>query len=216
MTGANRHDSIAFEDLVYAIPAVPGLSGRPQSRPDKLHADKGYDFARCRRHLRKRGISPRIARRGIEKNDRLGKHRRVVERTHAWIAGFGKLRIRFERRLLVLVSMPAMVPMVPMATPVPVPLALVVIVIIASPPVGRIDGCRCHDHGPRNVDRLRRDIYRRRSIDRSGFGIDYARHSDANVDVHMRLGWQTYSQHRTTKRTNDCKSLHLLLKAGRA
>ncbi|WP_247387610.1 transposase, partial [Ralstonia pseudosolanacearum] len=52
-----------------------------------------------RRHLRKRGMTPRIARRGIEKNDRLGKHRWVVERTHAWLAGFGKLRIRFERSL---------------------------------------------------------------------------------------------------------------------
>ncbi|SPS02572.1 hypothetical protein CBM2634_U170013 [Cupriavidus taiwanensis] len=62
-----------------------GLGGRAA----KLHADKGYDFERCRRHLRKRGINPRIARRGIEKNDRLGKHRRVVERTHAWPAGFG-------------------------------------------------------------------------------------------------------------------------------
>ncbi|BCL86746.1 hypothetical protein MAFF301069_39530 (plasmid) [Ralstonia pseudosolanacearum] len=99
VTGANRHDSVVFEVLVDAIPSVPGLDGRPRCRPDKLHADKGYDFARCRRHLRKRGMTPRIARRGIEKNDRLGKHRWVVERTHAWLAGFGKLRIRFERSL---------------------------------------------------------------------------------------------------------------------
>ncbi|QOK93665.1 IS5 family transposase (plasmid) [Ralstonia pseudosolanacearum] len=99
VTGANRHDSVVFEVLVDAIPSVPGLSGRPRCRPDKLHADKGYDFARCRQHLRKRGICPRIARRGIEKNDRLGRHRWVVERTHAWLAGFGKLRIRFERSL---------------------------------------------------------------------------------------------------------------------
>ncbi|EAP70664.1 Transposase [Ralstonia solanacearum UW551] len=99
VTGANRHDSVVFEALVDAIPSVPGLSGRPRCRPDKLHADKGYDFARCRQHLRKRGICPRIARRGIEKNDRLGRHRWVVERTHAWLAGFGKLRIRFERSL---------------------------------------------------------------------------------------------------------------------
>ncbi len=40
-----------------------------------------------------------IARRGIESSERLGRHRWVVERTHAWFAGFGKLRIRFERRL---------------------------------------------------------------------------------------------------------------------
>jgi hypothetical protein len=31
--------------------------------------------------------------------ERLGRNRWVVERTHAWFAGFGKLRIRFERRL---------------------------------------------------------------------------------------------------------------------
>ncbi len=47
----------------------------------------------------RRGIKARIARRGIESNERLGRHRWVVERTHGWLAGFGKLRIRFERRL---------------------------------------------------------------------------------------------------------------------
>ncbi|WP_424948500.1 IS5 family transposase [Crenobacter luteus] len=99
VTGANRHDSIAFETLVDAIPAVPGLPGRPRQRPHKLHADKGYDFRRCREHLKRRGIMARIARRGVESGERLGRHRWVVERTHAWLAGFGKLRIRFERRL---------------------------------------------------------------------------------------------------------------------
>jgi IS5 family transposase len=64
-----------------------------------LHADKGYDFARCRAHLKRCGIQDRIARRGIERNDRLGRHRWVVERTHAWLTAFGKLRTRFERRI---------------------------------------------------------------------------------------------------------------------
>ena len=40
ITGANRHDSMAFEALIDAIPAVPGLLGRPRKRPYKLHADK--------------------------------------------------------------------------------------------------------------------------------------------------------------------------------
>jgi IS5 family transposase len=62
-------------------------------------ADKGYDFARRRAHLKGRGIVDRIARRGIERNDRLGRHRWVVERTQAWLAAFGKLRIRFERSI---------------------------------------------------------------------------------------------------------------------
>ena len=88
---------MVFEQLVDALPDVRGKRGRPRRWPGKLHADKGYDFARCRAHLRRRGIADRIARRGIERNDRLGRHRWVVERTHAWLAAFGKLRIRFER-----------------------------------------------------------------------------------------------------------------------
>lgn len=99
MTGANRHDSVVFEQLVDALPSVGGKRGRPQRKPDKLHADKGYDYPRCRAHLKLRDIKDRIARKGIERNDRLGRHRWVVERTHAWLAAFGKLRTRFERRI---------------------------------------------------------------------------------------------------------------------
>lgn len=98
-SGANRHDSKMFERCVDAVPAIKGLPGRPRQRPTKLHADKGYDYRRCRAHLKQRGITSRIARRGVESSERLGKHRWVVERTHAWFAGLGKLRIRFERRL---------------------------------------------------------------------------------------------------------------------
>ena len=96
VSGANRHDSMLFEELLDAVPPVGGLPGRPRSRPDKLHADKGYDYPKCRRALAQRGIAVRIARRGMNSSERLGRHRWVVERTHAWFAGFGKLRIRFE------------------------------------------------------------------------------------------------------------------------
>lgn len=99
VSGANRHDSMLFEELLDAVPPVGGLPGRPRSRPDKLHADKGYDYPKCRRALVQRGIAVRIARRGMDSSERLGRHRWVVERTHAWFAGFGKLRIRFERQL---------------------------------------------------------------------------------------------------------------------
>jgi len=83
VTGANRHNSVVFEGLVDAIPSVAGQRGRPRTRPDKLHTDKGYDFPRCRQHLRRRGIKVRIARKGRECKKRLGRHRWVVERTHA-------------------------------------------------------------------------------------------------------------------------------------
>ena len=82
-----------FDKCIDALPHVRGLRGRPRRWPSKLHADKGYDYAKCRAHLRSRGISSRIARRDIESSERLGKHPWVVERTHAWFAGFGKLRI---------------------------------------------------------------------------------------------------------------------------
>jgi IS5 family transposase len=59
--------------------------GRTRKRPENLYADKAYDFPRCRKALRKRGITPRIARRGIESSERLGWHRWVVERTLSWI-----------------------------------------------------------------------------------------------------------------------------------
>lgn len=82
VSGAKRHDSMLFERCVDAIPGVAGLKGPARKRPAKLHADKGYDYKRGRAHLMQRGISGRIARRGIDSNERLGKHRWVVERTH--------------------------------------------------------------------------------------------------------------------------------------
>ena len=85
-----------------ALDAIPGVRsgkrGRPRRRPRKLHADKGYDFRRCRDECRTRGIKPRIARRGVDSSQRLGRHRWVVERTHAWMARLRRLAVRYERR----------------------------------------------------------------------------------------------------------------------
>jgi hypothetical protein len=85
-------------------------AGRPRKRPAKLHGDKGYDYPRCRRALHRWGICPRIARRGIESSQRLGRHRYVVERSLAWLVGYRRLQVRYERRadiLLGLSSWPA-------------------------------------------------------------------------------------------------------------
>lgn len=97
LTGANRHDSMALTRVVDAVHPVRQRRGRPRKRPEKLHADKGYDFDRCRKDLRKRSITPRIARRGIDSSEHLGKHRWVAERTFAWINQFRRLAIRYER-----------------------------------------------------------------------------------------------------------------------
>ena len=98
LTGANRHDSMVFEPLIDAIPPIRRPRGRPRKRPGKLHADKAYDCPRCRRFLHRRRIKVRIARKGVERGDRLGRHRWVVERTLAWLGQFRRLTIRYERR----------------------------------------------------------------------------------------------------------------------
>lgn len=98
LTAANVHDSMVFEELVDSVEPIKGRLGRPRKRPDKLHAEKGYDYARCRRFLRRRGIKARIARRGIESSERLGRWRWVVERTFSWMACCRRLTIRYERR----------------------------------------------------------------------------------------------------------------------
>ncbi len=82
-----------------AIPPLrSGRRGRPRRWPEKLHADKAYDARVRRRECRARGITPRIARRGIERSDRLGRHRWVVERSHTWFNRARRLPIRYERR----------------------------------------------------------------------------------------------------------------------
>src|SRR5918911_1582392 len=100
LTAANVHDAKLLEPLVDAVQPIrrpTGEPGRPRKRPAKLHADKGYDFASKRRALRERGITPRIARRGVESSERLGRVRWVVERTQAWVVAFRKLTVRYDR-----------------------------------------------------------------------------------------------------------------------
>jgi transposase len=98
LSAANVHDSRLLEPLLDAVPPIRQCAGRPRRRPGKLHADKGYDYPRCRRACRRGGITPRIARRGVEGSERLGRHRWVVERTLAWFARFRRLAVRYERR----------------------------------------------------------------------------------------------------------------------
>ena len=57
----------------------------------------GYDYPHLRTWLRRRRITPRIARRGVETSTRLGRHRWVVERSFAWLTGYRRLTIRYER-----------------------------------------------------------------------------------------------------------------------
>lgn len=94
ISAANTHDKLALEPLVRGIAPIRSRRGPRRRRPGKLHGDKGYDYADLRRWLRRRGIPPRIARRGIESSDRLGRYRWVVERTVSWLSGCRRLHRR--------------------------------------------------------------------------------------------------------------------------
>jgi hypothetical protein len=77
LSAANVHDSRMRLETVDAIEPIKRPVGRPRKRPAKLHADKAYDSKPRREELRRRGITPRLARRGIR-----------VERA-AWQASLG-------------------------------------------------------------------------------------------------------------------------------
>ncbi|MEU2599725.1 IS5 family transposase [Streptomyces hirsutus] len=87
ISGANTHDSQGLEPLVRGILPIRSRRGPRRRRPGKLHGDKGYDY----RHLRQRLRSRRIT-------HRLGRHRRVVERTVARLADCRRLHRRYERK----------------------------------------------------------------------------------------------------------------------
>jgi IS5 family transposase len=86
-SAANIHDSKLLEEAVDAIEPIRKPSrGRPRKRPKKLHADKGYDFPRCRKALRK----------GSARDwDATGW---VVERPLSWLNRNRRLKVRYERR----------------------------------------------------------------------------------------------------------------------
>ena len=61
--------------------------GRAADRPDLVL--QPWDLLR---------IVPRIARKGIESSEKLGRHRWAIERTMAWLFGYRRLTIRYERK----------------------------------------------------------------------------------------------------------------------
>ncbi|MFD6823874.1 IS5 family transposase [Streptomyces sp. NPDC060085] len=97
ISGANTHDGQGLESLVRGIPPIRSRRGPRRRRPAMLHEDKAYDYPDLRRWLRQRSITPRIARKGIESSERLGRHCWVVERTAAWLNAFRRLHRRYER-----------------------------------------------------------------------------------------------------------------------
>jgi transposase len=97
VTGGNRNDVTQLIALIDAIGPITGKRGRPRKRPDALYGDRGYAHDKHHRLLRKRGVTPKIARRRQPHGSGLGKVRWVVEHTFAWLHSLRRLRTRYER-----------------------------------------------------------------------------------------------------------------------
>lgn len=86
-----------LETLVDAIEPLAGRRGRPRQRPEKVHGDQGYASRANRQYLTGRDMGVRLARKGVESREHLGRWRWVVERTISWLHGYRRLQIRYER-----------------------------------------------------------------------------------------------------------------------
>lgn len=94
---ANVHDSLALKPVVTGHQTTHDPHRGRYFKPQRLHADKAYDVPHLRRWLRGKRIGVRIARKGVESSERLGRRRWVIERTMSWLTGYRRLNHRYER-----------------------------------------------------------------------------------------------------------------------
>jgi hypothetical protein len=90
--GANRHDAPLLAPTLAGLDKLDGLA-----EAVLVHRDRGYDNAPARALLAEFGFAGEIARTGVPAPVPAGT-RWVVERTHSWMNGYGKLRRCTEKR----------------------------------------------------------------------------------------------------------------------
>jgi transposase len=100
-TGANTSDQTQLMPLIVNFPQIGGKPGRPKQLPDVAYADRGYDNDSTRALLRWLGVEPMIAKRRTPHGSGLGKVRWVVERTISWLKGLRRMRIRYDRLMVI-------------------------------------------------------------------------------------------------------------------
>lgn len=84
---ANAHDSPLLEPTLAGVPEAVG----PLPDGACVHLDAGYDSGKTRDLLHILGYEHQIATKGTPSPIQVGQ-RWVVERTHSWMNGYGKLR----------------------------------------------------------------------------------------------------------------------------
>lgn len=112
LTAGQVHDSTQLAPLLDGIVvAKPNGRGRARRRPERVIADRGYSYPRCRTELRRRGIAHVIPERRDQIAQRAHKpgrkpafdrtiyaRRNVVERCVARLKQWRGIATRFEKR----------------------------------------------------------------------------------------------------------------------
>ncbi|MBY8886992.1 transposase [Streptomyces sp. PTM05] len=98
LIGGNRHDVTQLMPPPTLFRTSAPCEAGPRRRLRWPVADRGYDFDKCRRLARARGITPKTARRRTPQGSGLDKTRWAVERTFVWLHQFKRLRTRYEIR----------------------------------------------------------------------------------------------------------------------
>ncbi|AUA17293.1 Transposase DDE domain protein [Streptomyces malaysiensis subsp. malaysiensis] len=96
LSAANTHDSLGLKPMVAHF-HMGHASHSDHSKPQRLHADKAYDLPDLQKRLYSQHIGVRIARKGIDSSERLGRRRWAIERTISWLTGYRRLSPRYER-----------------------------------------------------------------------------------------------------------------------
>ena len=97
ISAANVHDSEGLRPMLEGHQTQHDPGRGRYFKPQRLHADKAYDVPHLRKWLWGKHIGVRIARKGVESSERLGRRRWVIERTLSWLSGYHRLSPRYER-----------------------------------------------------------------------------------------------------------------------
>ena len=98
---AGKSDHAELLPALLDFPKVGGRPGRPKELPDELYGDRGYGSAAARAVLRWLGVEPHLPLARDPHGSGLGKVRWVVERTIGWVKGLRRMRVRYDRLLVV-------------------------------------------------------------------------------------------------------------------
>lgn len=105
LTPGERHDTVAFEELMESGAVKRVGRGKPRRKPRRVVGDKSYACRRIRLYLRRRGIRYTIPHKENEVHGRkakfdkeLYKLRNIVERLFNRLKQFRRIATRYEKR----------------------------------------------------------------------------------------------------------------------